>query len=46
MPESPYADKMVKNFDIVEQTTRRSDIVVEAIGGVGAALDDGAARSL
>lgn len=37
MPESPYADKMVKNFDIVANDPE-VDIVVEAIGGVGAAL--------
>lgn len=37
MPDSPYADKMVKDFEIVANDPE-VDIVVEAIGGVGAAL--------
>ena len=37
MPDSPYAAKMVKDFDIVVNDPEVS-IVVEAIGGVGAAL--------
>ena len=37
MPDSPYADKMVKDFEIVVNDPEVG-IVVEAIGGVGAAL--------
>ncbi len=38
MPDDPFADKMVKDFSIIENDPEVS-IVVEAIGGCGAALD-------
>lgn len=37
MPDSPYAAKMVKDFDLVVNDPEVS-VIVEAIGGVGAAL--------
>lgn len=37
MPDSPFADKMVKDFSIVEKDPETA-VVVEAIGGCGAAL--------
>lgn len=38
MPDSPYADRIVKDFSIVEQDPEVG-VVVETIGGCGVALD-------
>jgi len=38
MPDSPFADKFVKDFSIIEQDSE-VDIVVETIGGATVALD-------
>ncbi len=37
-PDSPYADKMVKDFSVIEQDPE-VDVVVETIGGAKAALE-------
>lgn len=37
-PDSPYKDKFVKDFSVIEQDPE-IEIVVETIGGAGAALD-------
>ncbi len=37
-PESPFADKFVKDFSVIEADPE-VNVVVETIGGVGAALD-------
>ena len=38
MPDSPFADKFVKDFSVIEQDSE-VDIVVETIGGATVALD-------